>query len=956
MLKVDNILDTNFLADVVFENEEICKVLDNINVWLEIIDSEGKVIFFNKFAENLSGYSRTAFLRTTTQWSVLFKEAAGLKLKRICVNLITAQRQFLGRETEIKTSKGEFRTLSWSGSRIKIDNYNNSGLLLVGVDVSEKVKFAREISASEEKYHSIFDAAPLGVFRSLPEGRFIEMNNQMASYLGYDAPQEAIDKITDIGSQLYPNPEVRLNFIADAMKSGKVISFETVFRKKNGDFFDARILGHVRTDVIDGNIVIEGTLEDITERKDDEKELNDSVQRYSTLFMHSPISLWEIDFSKVKHHLNSLQESGIVDLEKYFNENPDEFLKCRYSFRIIDVNEATIEMFEAADKAEILKNSKIIISELSRQAELNSILAVANNQKSFVSEAVYQTMKGNLRHTRVRWIIAPGSCQNYSRVFVSLEDFTKLKAEQAALDRNENEMLSLITAMDDLVMMFDNEGKYVFVAPTAKNLLIRPAEELFGKSIFDFFSSEQADNYLNEISRCLKTKETIKYEYALNIDGVEIWFDAKISPVSDKVVIWVARDITDRKASEDANSVMLNIARAVNVSDDLNGLFENIRIELSRIIDTSNFFIALYNKDSNTISLSYFKDEKDHFDTFPAEKTISSLVFDAKRSMLLTDKQIKVLADEGQIKVVGSLAKVWLGIPLLVEGDIVGIMVVQNYENANTFNENHLKLLEVISPQISLSIIRKQSEQLILESERMLRESNLTKDKFFNIIAHDLKNPFNAIIGFSTLLSDEWNEFTDEDRFSMINSIKTSSESAFELLTNLLDWSRMQVGKITYEPEFLDISILLKLNFGLLKPNAEAKSIKLQIGETCDKFVWADPNMINTVLRNLISNAIKFTKPNGLIKIQCSKKPEYPGKVIIEISDSGVGMEALEIEKLFDIAANHTSSGTAGESGTGLGLALCKDFVAKNKGTLWVESKKNVGSTFFVALPVKPLV
>jgi PAS domain S-box-containing protein len=953
---VDNILETNFLEVVVFQNKDICKVLDNINVWLEIIDNEGNVIFFNTFAENLSGYSRTAFLQTTNQWSVLFNAEIGHKLKRLCINLIAAQRQFLGKETEIKTKNGVLKTISWSGSLIKIDKENNYGLLLVGVDVSEKVKFAREISASEEKYHSIFDAVPLGVFRSLPGGRFIEMNNQMANCLGYENPQEAIDKITDIGSQLYPNPEVRLNFIAEALKTKDIVSFETVFRKKNGDFFDVRILGHVRTDVIDGNVVIEGTLEDITERKNDEKELNESVQRYSTLFMHSPISLWEIDYSEVKHQLNLLQQSGIDDFEAYFTENLAELKRCRSHLKVIDVNETTLQMFEVIDKDDLIAQSGLLATEYSVQTEIKSLCAIANNKKTFVSETIYKSLKGNFRHTRVRWIIAPGSCSSYSRVFVSMEDFTKLKEEQEALNQNENRLSSLIHAMDDLVMLLDGDGKYVYLAPTANNLMIRPAAELIGESMFKFFSKQQADDFLLQIQNCLETEKPIKYEYAINIEGREIWFDAKISRVSHNLVTWVARDITERKASETASSVMLNIAKAVNISDDLNGLFENIRTELSRIIDTSNFFIALYNKESDTISLPYFKDEKDHFDTFPAEKTLSSLVFDVKRSMLLTDKQIRVLADQDQIKVVGSMAKVWLGIPLLVEGDIVGIMVVQNYENADAFNESHVKLLEVIAPQISLSIRRKQSEQLLRESERMLRESNLTKDKFFNIIAHDLKNPFNAIIGFSTLLSDEWNEFTDEDRFSMINSIKTSSESAFELLTNLLDWSRMQVGKITYEPEFLDISVLLKLNFGLLKPNAEAKSIKLQIGDTCDKFVWADPNMINTVLRNLISNAIKFTRQNGLIKIQCSKKPNYPGKVVLEISDSGVGMEARELEKLFDLAANHTSSGTAGESGTGLGLALCKDFIEKNKGTLWVESTKNIGSTFFVALPVKPLV
>jgi len=942
--------------DLDFCDEVLCQILDNTNAWLEIVDAEGRILFFNKYAEKLSGYNRSLFLNNCSQWDLLFLGETGKKLKKICIDLIAAEREFQVKETEIQVGGGDVKTISWSGNLIRRSDQEILGMLLVGVDVSEKVRIADEISASEEKYHSIFDTAPLGVFRSVPEGRFIEMNGQMASYLGYESPQEAISQISDIGKQLYADPAVRFKIIEDAINSQDVVSYETVFRKKNGDFFDVRLHFHTRKDIMDGNVVIEGMIENITERKKTDKDLKDSYQKYSTLFTHSPISLWEIDFSQVKRELNKLQESGIADLEKYFAENHDELLRCRSFLRVIDVNEATLEMFEAADKEEIISRSNVLATGRSKQTEIESLMAFANNQKAFVSEAVYQTMKGHLRHARVRWIIAPGTHNSYARVFVSMEDFTKLKAEQDALNRHENEMLSLIHAMDDLVMMIDNKGKYVFVSPAKQDLLIGPADELLGKNIYDFFPKEQADSYLEQIKLCLAKNETIKFEYPLNIKGRELWFDAKISPVSQNVVTWVARDNTDRKASEKSNEVMLAIARAVNIADDLNGLFEIIRAELSRIIDTSNFFIALYNKESNTISLPYFKDEKDHFDTFPAEKTISSLVLNTKRSMLLAEDQIKKLAADGVINIVGSQAKVWMGIPLLVEGEVVGIMVVQNYEKADTFNEDHLKVLEVISPQISLSIKRKQSEQLLRESEMMLRESNLTKDRFFNIIAHDLKNPFNAIIGFSTLLSDEWLEFGEEEKFSMINSIKSSSEGAFELLTNLLDWSRLQVGKINYDPEFLDISGLVKLNFSLLKPGADAKSIRLQMGETCDKFVWADPNMINKVLRNLISNAIKFTKPTGQIRVHCSKNPDIPGNIVISISDSGVGMCGEEIKDIFSISANHSSAGTAGETGTGLGLALCKDFIEKNKGKIWVESTKDVGSTFYVALPFKPVV
>jgi signal transduction histidine kinase len=235
-----------------------------------------------------------------------------------------------------------------------------------------------------------------------------------------------------------------------------------------------------------------------------------------------------------------------------------------------------------------------------------------------------------------------------------------------------------------------------------------------------------------------------------------------------------------------------------------------------------------------------------------------------------------------------------------------------------------------------------------------LRATNATKDRFFNIIAHDLKNPFNAIIGFASLLTDEWNDFDDDDKIAMISSIKSSSEGAYELLMNLLEWSRLQVGKINFEPEFIDYESLIRLNFSLLRTAAEKKNIKLVSTGLCDKMVWADPNMIKTVIRNLLTNAIKFTPANGTITINCHKNHDYPGMILISIQDNGIGMSHAEIKTLFSLNDSQSKTGTDGETGTGLGLILCKEFVEKNKGKIWVESEHGKGSTFFIALPVRP--
>ncbi|NLO49611.1 MAG: GAF domain-containing sensor histidine kinase, partial [Bacteroidales bacterium] len=377
-----------------------------------------------------------------------------------------------------------------------------------------------------------------------------------------------------------------------------------------------------------------------------------------------------------------------------------------------------------------------------------------------------------------------------------------------------------------------------------------------------------------------------------------------------------------------------------------------IRAEISSLIDTRNFFLALYDEDTNSLSLPYFKDEKDTFDRFPAEKTMSALVIETKESMLLSREKLMQLIDAGTIKAVGSIPHVWLGIPLMVEGKVIGVMVLQNYQDVDAIREEHRQLLQVISPQITLSIVRKQAEERLRRSEQELRDANLTKDRFFNIIAHDLKNPFNAIIGFSTLLCDEWSDFDDVDKITMVQAIRQSSEGAYELLMNLLEWSRLRVGTIDYHPDMVDINNVVERSISLLKSNADEKNIHLTF-EPCESHqVLFDDNMLRTIIRNLLSNAIKFTHGFGVINITTFFDPNYPAMLRFSIADSGIGIAPEKIKSLFSLTETSSTSGTNGETGTGLGLILCKEFIDKNNGKIWVESTLGTGSSFHMAIPI----
>ena len=243
--------------------------------------------------------------------------------------------------------------------------------------------------------------------------------------------------------------------------------------------------------------------------------------------------------------------------------------------------------------------------------------------------------------------------------------------------------------------------------------------------------------------------------------------------------------------------------------------------------------------------------------------------------------------------------------------------------------------------------IKKQKE--VLELHRKELESlNQTKDKFFAIIAHDLRNPFSTVLSLSELLAKEFDTFEPDKMQLFIEQIYKYSNNTFNLLENLLQWSLLQTGRTVLRAKSGNIAELIHENIELLKGNAIQKKIELKWINPMDCYAFFDRNMITTVIRNLISNAIKFTPENGRIIVEVTADPE---KYKVSVQDNGVGISDTDIAKLFRIDSNPSTIGTSQEQGTGLGLILCRDFVEKNGGKIAVESEVGKGSRFYFTVP-----
>ena len=240
------------------------------------------------------------------------------------------------------------------------------------------------------------------------------------------------------------------------------------------------------------------------------------------------------------------------------------------------------------------------------------------------------------------------------------------------------------------------------------------------------------------------------------------------------------------------------------------------------------------------------------------------------------------------------------------------------------------------------------SHELITRQNEKLTELNATKDKFFSIIGHDLKNPYQSLMGFSKILIEDYKELKEEEIKEFAGYIYEASETGNRLLQNLLDWSRSETGRIKYEPENYLISEIIDEALRLALNTANQKEIKIETEIPDGLEAYCDRNMIYTVMRNLVSNAIKFSYRKGRIKIRASYS-EHGAE--ISITDHGIGMNETLMQDLFKLEKRITNEGTENEKGTGLGLFLCKEFVEKNKGSISVQSSLREGSTFTFTLP-----
>jgi len=546
---------------------------------------------------------------------------------------------------------------------------------------------------------------------------------------------------------------------------------------------------------------------------------------------------------------------------------------------------------------------------------------------------------------------------NFDGARGTAKDLTQLKSYEKEILCEKFKYTQLYNTVKDAVVFTDLNGMITNANTAFVSLLGYPLNELVKFNFKSITPPKWHQTQGNTILNNLNEKgfsEPFEKEY-IHKNGSLIPVEIKIFLNKDKdnrpyELCAIIRDISEQKKleqkyKEQNEEVLAQNEEYEQINEELIQLNEELRAskEKTEIInkkfetlaDYLPGFIAYVN--ANTMKYEFVNKQYQKSFGIPIDQIIGSHVKD-----IVGEENFK-FALKYIDKVKAGQSIFYENVFTLVEGQKwIKVNYVPEFDK-----DGNVASIIVMTYDISE---QKQAEAIINKKNIELQQINNDKDLFFSIIAHDLRGPFNSILGFLNLLSENINEYSTKEIENFIHVVYQSAIQTFNLLEDILMWAKTQLGKISFESQNLNFLEICEEINGNLKIIANSKNIKLNYSAHPHLIIWADKQMINIILRNLIANAIKFTPTNGNIDISAEI---VNNMVVVTVSDNGVGIEPKVLDKLFNLAQIHTSPGTANEKGTGLGLILCKEFVEKHGGKIWVNSQFGQGSTFNFSLPLE---
>jgi len=576
---------------------------------------------------------------------------------------------------------------------------------------------------------------------------------------------------------------------------------------------------------------------------------------------------------------------------------------------------------------------------------------------------------------------------NEPAVLFILIDITNHIKVETALKLNNQKLEAILSSTPDGIGMVSLDGKMQFMSDKLLEIYGYPLEmkkDLVGRNSIDFLDpSEHARLYQNMQKLIHGKSERNLSEYlAVKKDSSTFYVELNSTILFDfdgnpEYILFVGREITKRKMAEaEYRQHSEEISALYETSRDLTGLPMDLNKLLTTITQRAisllkGFYggVYLYDKEQGDLFLA--------IETIPSNLAGNHVKFGQGIAGIVAQTRQPMIIDDyrnwpNRLSVYDNIPlTAVIEVPLLYRNQLIGVLAVEEYgETGRTFTEDDMRLLTIFAGQAAGAVhsaqlfynVQQVNEELEIRLNELhsaqeeiqkinveLKEANANKDKFFSIISHDLRSPFQGLTSAAQILAEDFENLPKEETALLIKMLNSRIKNVYKLIDNLLQWSLNQMNKREYEPADIDLSNVVNKIISELHDDFMNKKLIITNEVHKKTTVHADTNMLLTIVRNLLANSIKFSYPGGNINISSFGRDHF---IEVSIKDSGTGISPEIRENLFQVEKSHSVIGTAGEKGTGLGLPLCREFVEMHGGLIWVDTIEGKGSTFHFTLPV----
>jgi PAS domain S-box-containing protein len=799
------------------------------------------------------------------------------------------------------------------------------------------------LAESEKRYKSLVANLPSTAYRCFGDNQHTMtfLSAEITNLTGYNADDFIGNKKRNYTSIIHPEDVEYVELMVQekiVLKQSFTIEYRVIHKNGNVRWVQEQGRGNFNEKGILESI--DGVISDITLRKLGEQELQNSelkfrilsdasidmmslntsneILRYISKALHKRLPNTIIITNSVDERSYTTEVINMVVLNKNLLHKAIEFIGFNPIGRKYKLEPILCKIFKKSKLTQFEGGlyefssgqfPKTVANVLQKMFNINEIHTIGISRENHLFAALHFFTLNSEKLT----------AKNFIESFINLAGIVLQRQQlMEALHQSEDKFRSI----------FENTGSIIYIE-TEKNILLtnKAFQETFGYTQMESKTLNPADliHPLDKEKISLQTKKRLKGEevpksyqlHAIDKTFNEKWIDIVATIIDydgQKAVLVVGSDITERKKADlqlnKFSTGIMNSPSSILITD-INGTIEYV----------NPFFTE--------------------FTGYTYEEAVGS-----NPNLLNSGRNPKeIYVDMWNTILKGE---VWNG--ELLNKKKNGQFFWEIARIAPIFNDNGI-ITSFIAIKEDITE-RKRTLELIEQSERDLRDINAKKDKFFSIIAHDLRSPFSGLAGLTEILKNSIRELSEEQVDTYLDLINQSTQNIFKLLENLLSWAKTQTGKIEFSPTRLNLYEIVNETVSVINISAKNKNITINVSIEPDTKVNADENMLNTVIRNLISNAIKYTHNNGYVQVFSEIREINKRKFsVIGVKDNGVGIPANKQNKIFNIEDNYTTNGTGKEKGTGLGLILCKEFVEKHNGRIWCESQENQGSTFYFSLP-----